>query len=178
MSITEIAIKRPLLIMVVFATLIIFGILGYSKLNYNLLPKFEAPIISIQTVYKGASSDEVQNNVTKKIEDAVSSIEGVDIISSSSQENVSVVTIQLKQKANPSTAQTDAQRRINNIKNDLPDGVDEPIISKFSSSDIPVLKLSTFGNINETELFDLVDLTIKPILLNVPGVAQVSLVEG
>jgi HAE1 family hydrophobic/amphiphilic exporter-1 len=178
MSITEIAIKRPLLIMVVFATLIIFGILGYSKLNYNLLPKFEAPIISIQTVYKGASSDEVQNNVTKKIEDAVSSIEGVDIISSSSQENVSVVTIQLKQKANPSTAQTDAQRRINNIKNDLPDGVDEPIISKFSSSDIPVLKLSTFGNINETELFDLVDLTIKPILLNVPGVAQVSLVGG
>jgi len=178
MTITEIAIKRPLLISVVFITLIIFGLLGYSQLAYNLLPKFEAPVISIQTIYKGASSEEVQNNVTKKIEDAVSSIEGVDIISSASQENVSVVTIQLKQKTNASDAQTDAQRKINNIKNDLPDGVDEPVISKFSSSDIPVLKLTAFGNISETALYDLVDQTIKPVLLNVPGVAQISLVGG
>jgi len=143
-----------------------------------LLPKFEAPIISVQTIYKGASSEEVQNNVTKKIEDAVSSIEGVDIISSSSQENVSVVTVQLKQKTNASDAQTDAQRKINNIKNDLPDGVDEPVISKFSSSDIPVLKMSAFGSVGETELYDLVDQTIKPILLNVPGVGQVTLIGG
>ena len=178
MSITEIAIKRPLLIIVIFTILIIFGILGYSQLNYNLLPKFEAPFLSIQTVYKGASSEEVQNNVTKKIEDAVSSIEGVDIISSSSQENVSVVTIQLKQKVNASDAQSEAQRKINNIKNDLPDEVDEPIISKFSSSDIPILKLSTFGNISETQLYDLVDQTIKPILLNTSGVAQISLIGG
>ena len=178
MSITEIAVKRPLLISVIFITLIIFGFLGYTQLSYNLLPKFEAPIISIQTIYKGASSEEVQNNVTKKIEDAVSSIEGVDIISSSSQENVSVVTVQLKQKTNASAAQTDAQRKINNIKNDLPDGVDEPIISKFSSSDIPVLKMSAFANIGETELYDLVDQTIKPILLNVPGVGQVDLIGG
>ena len=90
MSITEIAIKRPLLISVIFITLIIFGFVGYSQLSYNLLPKFEAPVISIQTVYRGASSEEVQNNVTKKVEDAVSSIEGVDVISSSSQENVLV----------------------------------------------------------------------------------------
>ncbi len=178
MSITEIAIKRPLLISVIFVTLIIFGFLGYSQLSYNLLPKFEAPVISIQTVYKGASSEEVQNNVTKKIEDAVSSIEGVDVMSSSSQENVSVVTIQLKQKSNASTAQTDAQRKINNIKSELPDGVDEPVISKFSSSDIAVLKMSTFGNLGETELYNLVDQTIKPILLNVPGVAQVHLTGG
>ncbi|MFN8282616.1 MAG: efflux RND transporter permease subunit [Chitinophagales bacterium] len=178
MSITELAIKRPLLISVIFITLIIFGFLGYSELSYNLLPKFEAPIISVQTVYKGASSEEVQNNVTKKIEDAVSSIEGVDVISSSSQENVSIVTVQLKQKTNASAAQTDAQRKINNIKNDLPEGVDEPVISKFSSSDIPVLKMSTFGSIGETELYDLVDQTIKPIILNVPGVAQVDLIGG
>ena len=178
MSITEIAIKRPLLICVIFLTLIIFGFIGYSQLSYNLLPKFEAPIISIQTVYKGASSEEVQSNVTKKIEDAVSSIEGVDVISSSSQENVSVVTVQLKQKTDVGTAQTDAERKINTIKNDLPDGVDDPVISKFSSSDIPVLKLSTFANVGETELYDLVDQTIKPILLNVPGVGQVTLIGG
>lgn len=178
MSITELAIKRPLLISVIFVTLIIFGFIGYSMLSYNLLPKFEAPIISIQTIYKGASSEEVQNNVTKKIEDAVSTIEGVDVISSSSQENVSMVIVQLKQKVDVTTAQQDAERKINTVKNDLPDGVDNPIISKFSSSEIPVLRLSTFGDIGETELYDLVDQTIKPILLNIQGVGQVKLIGG
>lgn len=178
MSITEIAIKRPLLITVIFTVLIIFGFIGYSSLSYNLLPKFEAPIISIQTIYKGASSEEVQNNVTKKIEDAVSTIEGVDVISSSSQENVSMVIVQLKQKVNVTNAQQDAERKINTVKNDLPDGVDNPIISKFSSSEIPVLRLTTFGDIGETELYDLVDQTIKPVLLNLPGVGQVKLIGG
>jgi HAE1 family hydrophobic/amphiphilic exporter-1 len=178
MSITEIAIKRPLLISVIFVTLIIFGFFGYSLLSYNLLPKFEAPIISIQTIYKGASSEEVQNNVTKKIEDAVSSIEGVDVVSSSSQENVSVVVVQLKDNINSTTAQSDAERKINQILNDLPDGVDNPIISKFSSSEIPVLRLTTFADIGETELYDLVEQTIKPIISNVEGVGQVRLIGG
>jgi HAE1 family hydrophobic/amphiphilic exporter-1 len=178
MSITEIAIKRPLLISVIFVTLIIFGFFGYSLLSYNLLPKFEAPIISIQTIYKGASSEEVQNNVTKKIEDAVSSIEGVDVVSSSSQENVSVVVVQLKDHINSTTAQSDAERKINQILNDLPDGVDNPIISKFSSSEIPVLRLTTFADIGETELYDLVEQTIKPIISNVEGVGQVRLIGG
>jgi HAE1 family hydrophobic/amphiphilic exporter-1 len=142
------------------------------------LPKFEAPIISIQTIYKGASSEEVQNNVTKKIEDAVSSIEGVDVVSSSSQENVSVVVVQLKDHINSTIAQSDAERKINQILNELPDGVDNPIISKFSSSEIPVLRLTTFADIGETELYDLVEQTIKPIISNVEGVGQVRLIGG
>lgn len=178
MSITEIAIKRPLLISVIFLTLIIFGFIGYSQLNYNLLPKFEAPVISVQTVYRGASSDEVQNNVTKKIEDAVSTIEGVDIISSSSQENISIVIVQLKQTTKASDAQQDAERKISAIKNELPDGVDNPVISKFSSDEIPVLRMTAFADVGETELYDLVDQNIKPILLNLQGVGRVNLIGG
>ncbi len=178
MSITEIAVKRPLLISVVFLVLILFGIMGYSKLNYNLLPKFEAPILSIQTIYKGASSEEVQNSVTKKIEDAASSIEGVDIVSSSSMENVSTVIVQLKQKTNTTLAQQDVERKINQIKNDLPQEADEPVINKFSSSEIPVLRLTTFANMNDADLYDFVNLTVKPLLLNLQGVGQVRLIGG
>lgn len=178
MSITEIAIKRPLLISVIFLTLIIFGFFGYSLLSYNLLPKFEAPIISIQTIYKGASSEEVQNNVTKKIEDAVSSMEGVDVVSSSSQENVSMVIVQLKQKMSATVAQSEADRKIGQIKSNLPEGVDEPVINKFSSSEIPVLRLTTFANIGETELYDLVNQKIKPVISNTEGVGQVRLIGG
>lgn len=179
MSITEIAIKRPLLICVLFLVLILAGFLGYNQLNYNLLPKFEAPILSIQTIYRGASADEVQNNVTKKIEDAVSTIEGLDIVSSVSQENVSIVVLQLKQKVNVTLAQQDVERKINNAKNDLPTEADNPVISKFSSSDIPVLRLTMFAdNLSDVQLYDFVDLTIKPILLNTEGVGQVKLIGG
>ena len=75
MSITEIAIKRPLLIIVIFFTLILFGFISYKSLNYNLLPKFEANVITISTIYPGAAADEVETSITKKEEDAVSALE-------------------------------------------------------------------------------------------------------
>lgn len=179
MSITEVAIKRPLLIIVLFLVLILAGFLGYHELSYNLLPKFEAPVLSIQTVYRGASAEEVQTNVTKKIEDAVSTIEGLDIISSTSMENASIVVLQLKQNVSVTSAQQDVERKLNNAKNDLPDDVDDPIISKFSSSDIPVLRLTLFAdNMGDAELYDFVDQTIKPILLNVDGVGMAKLIGG
>ena len=179
MSITEVAIKRPLLISVLFLVLILAGFLGYKELNYNLLPKFEAPVLSIQTVYRGASAEEVETNVTKKIEDAVSSIEGLDIISSTSMENASIVILQLKQNTVVNDAQQEAQRKLNNVKNELPDGVDDPVISKFSSSDLPVLKLTLFAdNLGESQLYDFADVTIKPIILNLDGVGQAKLIGG
>ncbi|MCB0818555.1 MAG: efflux RND transporter permease subunit, partial [Flavobacteriales bacterium] len=69
MSITEVAIKRPLLITVIFVTLILFGFVSYKQLNYNLLPKFEANVVMVQTTYRGASPEEIQNTLTKPLED-------------------------------------------------------------------------------------------------------------
>ncbi|HLP51098.1 MAG TPA: efflux RND transporter permease subunit, partial [Chitinophagales bacterium] len=116
MSITEIAIKRPLLILVIFFTLILFGFISYKGLNYNLLPKFEANVLAVVTTYRGASAEEVQSTVTKPLEDAISSMEGVDKITSSSSEGVSVITIQLKTGISTITAQRDAERKVSQIK--------------------------------------------------------------
>ena len=96
MSISEIAVKRPLLVTTVFIVLILFGALSYQQLSYNLLPKFEANVISVATTYRGASADEVETNVTKRIEDALSSLEGLDRMTSTSQEGASIVVVQLK----------------------------------------------------------------------------------
>lgn len=178
MSITEVAIKRPLLITVIFTVLILFGFISYRSLNYNLLPKFEANVISIVTVYPGAAPDEVESTVTKKIEDAVSSMEGLDKISSTSQEGASIVTIELKSGANVTLAQQDAQRKIDQIKSDLPDDAEDPILNKFSSDETPVLRLGVSANMGPTELFDLVDDNIKPQLANVAGVGQVNIIGG
>lgn len=178
MSITELSIKRPLLITVIFVTLILFGWISYKSLDYNLLPKFEVNILSVQTTYRGASSDEVQNSVTKPVEEAVSSIEGVDGVSSTSQEGVSMVTITLKSGADVTIAQRDAERKVAEIKSTLPIDADDPVVRKFNADELPVLRISATSHLSEPQLYDLVDNKIKPLLQNVPGVGQVSLIGG
>lgn len=178
MSITELSIKRPLLITVIFVTMILFGWISYKQLDYNLLPKFEANVISVQTIYRGASSDEIQNSVTKPVEEAVSTIEGVNSVSAISQEGVSIVTIELKSGFEMNKAQRDAERKINEIKAKLPLNADEPLVRKFSTDELPILRISATSNLSELQLYDLVDKKIKPLLQNVSGVGQVTLIGG
>lgn len=178
MSITEIAIKRPLLVTTIFTVLALFGILSYRQLSYNLLPKFEANVISVATTYRGASADEVETNVTKRIEDALSALEGLDRITSSSQEGVSIVIVQLKNGIDVDQAQQDAQRKLEQIANRLPDNTDKPILNKFSTDELPVLRMGVTANMSPTELYDLVDNKLKPQLSNVAGVGQVNIIGG
>ncbi|UHG92015.1 efflux RND transporter permease subunit [Spirosoma oryzicola] len=178
MSVSEIAVKRPLLILTVFTVLILFGALSYQQLSYNLLPKFEANVISVLTTYRGASADEVETNVTKRIEDALSSLEGLDRMTSTSQEGASSVIIQLKNGVNTTLAQQDAQRKIEQVLNLLPDDADRPIINKFSTDELPVLRMGVTAAMTPTALYDLIDNDIKPQLSNVSGVGQVNIIGG
>ncbi len=178
MSITEIAIKRPLLVSTVFIVLMLFGALSYTLLSYNLLPKFEANVVSVATVYRGASADEVETNVTKRIEDALSSLEGLDRINSTSQEGSSIVIIRLKNGINTTEAQQDAQRKVQQISNLLPDGADKPIVNKFSTDDAPILQIAVTANMAPTALYDLINDNIKPQLSSVQGVGQITIIGG
>ncbi|RYD52977.1 MAG: efflux RND transporter permease subunit [Sphingobacteriales bacterium] len=175
-KLAEIAINRPLLITVIFGALILFGVISYRALNYNLLPKFDANVVTVITSYRGASADEIESVVTRRIEDAVSALEGVDRITSTSQEGASIVTITLKDGTDVNKAQNDAQRKVNQILALLPQGVDNPVVNKFSTDDFPVLRLSATANIGSAQLYDLLDKQISPQIANVPGVGQVALV--
>ena len=178
MSITEVAIKRPLLITVIFAVLILFGFMSYRSLNYELLPKFEVNVITISTMYAGASAEEVESTVTKKIEEAVSSLEGLDKITATSQEGASTVSLELLSGTDVNQAKQDAQGKVDQIQSQLPDESDKPVINKFSSDDSPVLRMGVFAKLGSTELYDLLDDKIKPQLANVPGVAQINIIGG
>lgn len=178
MSITEISIKRPLLITVIFVTLILFGFISYNQLNYNLLPKFEASVISVTTIYRGASADEVESSVTKPIEDMISSIEGVDHITSTSREGVSSIIVQLKPGISTIRAQQDGERKINRILSSLPENAETPFINRFSSDELPVLRISASSNKTPSEMYDLIDQQVKPVLANVYGVGNVNLIGG
>jgi len=178
MTITELSIKRPLLITVLFTTLILFGIIGYNDLSLNLLPKFTTNMVSVNTTYTGASPDEVLTSVTKPLEDALSSVEGVDAISSSSQEGSSSISLELTNSVSTKDAQLDAERKVNQILATLPAGVDDPVVSRMSSDDDPILKLSISSDRSDTDLYDFIDNEIKPLLTNIPGVSDVNVIGG
>ena len=178
MSITEIAIKRPTLVVVIFTVLAILGITCYTKLNYELIPKLNFPALSIVTTYPGASANEVESSVTKKLEDALSSLENVKSMQSTSQEGLSSITIELESSADANLAVQDAQRKINAMVANLPTGVKSPSINKFSSDEMPVIKLGVTAKIAPTKLYLLTDNQIKSQLSKLNGVGQVSLVGG
>ena len=178
MKISEISIKRPSIILVLFIILTLGGIFSYSQMGYELIPKFEVTVITVQTVYPGASPTEVENTVTKKIEDAVASLEMVKKIESTSLENVSVVMITLNNGADVNFLLTDAQRKINSILNDLPEDVNAPSLNKFSLDDVAIMSLAVTSNLSEKELYDLLDSKIQPVFARVNGVAKVDMIGG
>lgn len=173
-----IPIKRPTIIVVIFTILILGGLYSYNRLGYELLPKFSLNLITISTSYPDASSSEVENSVTKKIEDAISSVENVKKIESKSFEGLSIVSLTLNSDADENESLNDAQRKINAIEKDLPEDTDPPSLSKFSLSDLPVITIGATANMEETEFYDLLDKKIQPVLSSIKGVGQVTVTGG
>jgi HAE1 family hydrophobic/amphiphilic exporter-1 len=178
MKIAEISIKRPSIVIVVFSALTLLGLMSYFSLNYELLPKFSPAVVSISTVYPGASPSEVENTVTKKIEDAVASMENIKRLTATSYESLSLVVIELNSEANVDLSLNDAQRKVNAVLSDLPDDADPPSLAKFSLDDMPIVTLSATAKMDGAAFFDLMDKRIEPIISRVPGVAQVNLIGG
>lgn len=178
MKLAEISIKRPSLVIVLFTILIFGGLYSYSNLGYELIPKFDQNVITVATIYPGASPSEVENTVTKKIEDAVASLENIKNINSRSYESLSTVAITLKSNANSDIALNDAQRKINAVLSSLPSDVKTPSLSKFSLSDLPIMTIGANGKMDEVAFYDLIDKKIAPVLSRVNGVAQINIVGG
>ncbi len=178
MTITELSIKRPTLIVVIFSTLILLGIYSYTQMNYELLPKITPPVITISTVYPGGSPHEVETSVTKPIEDAVSSLNNIDVINSTSGEGVSFVIIQFLQGTDVDVQLQSAERKINQIINTLPEQAKTPVISKFALDEIPVLRMGVTSNMPPKDFYQFVLDRIQPRLAKLDGVGQITLLGG
>ena len=178
MSITELAIKRPSLIVVIFAVLTFLGAVSYSFLNYELIPKFTAPIVFVNTIYPGANPNEVENSVTKPLEDVLSSLGGINLIQATSSEGVSTVIMEFSQTTDIEVAINEASRKIEQIIPTLPNDVRAPVVSKFSSDEFPVLNIGATAISKPTEFYDLIKNQVQPTIAQVPGVGQVTIVGG
>lgn len=178
MTLTELSIKRPTLVVVIFLVLVSLGIFSYFQLKYELLPKMSSPFVTVMTVYPGASPNEVETSVTKPIEDAVSGIDKISAIRSTSSEGASIVMIEFLQSANPDVSLQDAQRKVNEILNKLPDGAKAPTLTKFAIDELPVLRMGATSAMPAREFYQFMKDRVKPRMSKVPGVAQVTLIGG
>lgn len=178
MSLTSLSIKRPTLIVVIFTVLGLLGIASYFSIGYELLPKMSKQIITISTKYPGAAPSEVENSVTKKIEDAISSLEKLDNIKSSSFEGNSKVIVEFKSDVDINQAMQDAQQKVDGISSDLPEDAKNPEISKFSVDQAPIMKMSVSAKTDSRKLYEIVEQRIKPLLSKLSGVANVGMMGG
>ena len=178
MNITEISIKRPSLIIVLFSVFTLLGFIGYKNLSYELMPDFNQPVVVIKTVYPGAEPNEVETSVSRKIEDALSNLEGVDYLVTKSLPNASIIIANLKYGTDLDKTMQDAQRYIDNIRKDLPQDILSPVMSKVSPNDLPIMSISATSNLSPTEFYQKMKDDYLPQIQQIKGVAEITVLGG
>jgi HAE1 family hydrophobic/amphiphilic exporter-1 len=177
MQLTNIAIKRPLFMLMVISALLVVGVVSWTRLGVDLLPALDFPIVVVSTVYPGASPDAVDTLVTKKVEDSVASVNDIDYIQSTSVEGLSTVIIVFTDKASKDSA-NDVERRVSGIRGTLPTDTRAPSVGKFDPNAQPILQLTVSGNRDLGALQRLGEEKLQKRLQATSGVAQVSLIGG
>lgn len=172
MKLPEIAVKNPVFTIMLFMALFLFGIVSVTMLPKDILPNIEMPAITIVTVYPGASALEVEEQVTKVIENQLSSVTNLKKMTSKSKENVSFISLEFDWGSDLNEASNDTRDKIELVKKDLPNNVDNPMIVKVNSSMVPVL----IYNITAEESFNGLERIIEDQVTNrlkrVPGVGN------
>ncbi|EHJ01631.1 acriflavin resistance protein [Clostridium sp. DL-VIII] len=176
MKITELAVKKPLSIIIVVALIMGLGIFGYANLGADLFPAIDAPVITITTTYSGAGTKEIEENVTKPIEDAVSGISGIDTLKSGSVEGYGYTIIKFTMNTDMNSAFMDVQQALGDISNKLPEGASKPVIKKADKNAAPVMMISVSSSLPYGELYNAAD-DIQKSLEKISGVGEVTL-EG
>lgn len=179
MKLSEVSIKRPVFAIVINIILILLGLIGLDRMSIREYPDIDVPIISIRTSYQGASPEIIETQVTKVIEDAVTSIDGIDYIASDSRRGSSSINITFNPNKNIEEAANDVRDRVARAKRSLPDEVDDPIIQKSDSDADPVVILALSSDqYSAIELTKMIETIVQPQIELLDGVANVTLWGG
>ncbi len=178
MTLSSVAIKRPVFTVMVTLALVILGLVGLSRLGTDLFPDVQFPFVVVTTVYPGAGPGDVENQVTKPIEDAVISINGIDRVRSFSREGVSVVMLVFKLDVDVQVASTEARERVAQARFKLPTDVKDPVVSRLDVSQTPILSYTLQANKPLSEVRKYADDVLKPALEQVDGVSAVQVKGG
>ncbi len=178
MWLSNAAIRRPVAMGCLIIALTLLGFNSSRKMGLEEMPRMDAPFITVVTVYPGASPEEIETDVAKRIEDAVGSIDGLKHISSACMENVNQILLEFELGMNVDIAATDVREQIDLIRKDLPADVEDPKILKFDVNAKPIITMALTGDLTIEDLYDYADNDLKDQLTRIMGVADVQIQGG
>ncbi len=174
MFLPEISVRRPVLATVMSLLIILVGVIAFDRLTIREYPKIDSPVVSVRTVYTGASPQVIESQVTQPLEDSISGIEGVKTLKSVSREEVSQITVEFTNDRDPDLAANDVRDRVSRARGRLPDEVNEPIIAKVEADAQAIMWLRLFSETHSPlEISDYADRFVADRLKTLPGVASV-----
>ncbi|MEN0059762.1 MAG: efflux RND transporter permease subunit, partial [Bdellovibrio sp.] len=178
MSPALLSVRHPIFIMSLVILMLTLGGMSLKSLPIDLYPDVSLPTVVVQTTYPGAGPQEIETEVTKILEDEVSTISGVQKVSSQNMESVSVLTIEFSLKTNLNFAEQEVRAKVSNALRELPDDIDAPVIRKVSPSDAPIMYISLQADMPDAQLYDLAKEVISPQFEQVYQVGQVDILGG
>jgi hydrophobic/amphiphilic exporter-1 (mainly G- bacteria), HAE1 family len=178
-GLSGVAVRRPVFTAMMMFGLIVLGIFGFRRLPIDQFPDVDIPVVAVQTIYPGASPETIEREVTRRLEEAFNTVEGVDRITSNSLEGVSSVVVEFELERDGDLAAQDIRARIDQVRRDLPTDIEAPVVQKFDPAAQPILSLAlSSGTLTVPELTTLADETIRRRLESVSGVGQVQIAGG
>ena len=172
----DVFIRRPVFATVLSLIVLLIGLVSYTRLTVREYPNIDEPQVSVRTDYPGASAEIIETQVTQVLENSIAGIEGIEVITSSSRQERSQISVTFRADADPDVAASDVRDRVGRVRGRLPEAVDEPVISKVEADAQPVLYLAlTSDRHSALEISDFADRFVSERLRNSPGVAEVRI---
>lgn len=178
MLISDVSIDRPVFTTMVILAILVFGAIAFGGIGVDLMPNTDLPYVTVTTIYRGASPETVETKVTKKIEDAVNTIEGVKTLRSASFTNGSQVVIEFRIERKADAAIQDVRDKVSAILSDLPEEIESPIIQKLDINAAPICAVAVSGALPMRDLTYYADEILKPRLNKLEGVGSIELTGG
>ncbi len=178
MFLSDASIKRPIAMSSLIIGLMLLGLNAYRKMGLELMPKMDVPFITVTTIYPGASPEQIETDVAKRIEDQVVTIDGLKHVSSSCMENVCQTFLEFELDVDVDIAATDVREKLDLVRADFPEDVEDPKILKFDINATAIIHLALTGEVTLDELYDFADNTLRDRITVISGVANVELIGG
>jgi len=178
MKISEVSIKRPVFCTMMIAALLVLGMFSYVDLPVEMFPEIDFPFIVVQTIYPGAAAEAVESEVSEKIEEAANQVSGVRHIQTTSMEGYSLIVVEFELEVDGTVASQDVREKVSAIRGDLPDDIEEPIVSQYDPNAQAIISLALSGRRSAREITQLAKDKIKPRLEPIPGVGGVQIIGG
>lgn len=178
MNITRFSIKRSIGISMIFALIVVLGIFSFFRIGVELLPEVDSPYISVIVSYPGASTESVEQQVTKPIEDVLSSISHFKQVRSATRPGRAEIFVELDSNADVDLVAIEATKKVSSIRKELPDDIDEPVVIKRSSDEYPIMEIAVTAPFDASDIYSMAENTFSERLQQAAGVADIELSGG